>query len=122
VITLGYVDRLAQPAPVTLAHVAGDDIELEFRVVDEAGVPANIAGSTPRFAIATAVGAVPVVSTEAIPPTATATITDAGGGVFVVAFTAPVSAVYRWEADVEDASGDTATVGRGTYVSSPSLL
>jgi hypothetical protein len=60
------------------------------------------------------------VSTEASPPTATVTVTNAVGGLFEAvvepADSAGLAGTYMFEGEVEDASGDKTTVARGLIV------
>lgn len=108
---------------VSFSYVAGTDITLEFTVTDEADEAANIAGATPSFAIARA-GEDAVVSTEG--GTAAAVVTSAATGVFQVSINAVdtegLLGTYRFQADIEDASGDIATVARGFMTFRASLI
>lgn len=100
-------------------YVAGDDVLLRFAVVDENGDPANLTGTDVRFAAVKAERPQPAaaISTESSPSTAIVTVTDLTGGLFEVDIdaldTADLLGTYRFEAELTDASGDVATVGRG---------
>lgn len=108
---------------VSFSYVAGTDITLEFTVTDEDDEAANIAGATPRFAVARA-GEEAVLSTE--DETAVAAVTSAATGVFQVSIdaadTVDLIGTYRFQADIEDASGDIATVARGFMTFRANLL
>lgn len=99
---------------VSLSYVAGNDITLEFAVTDEDGNVANITGATPSFTVRR-VGRDAVLSTE--DATAIAVITSAAGGLFRVSIdaadTTELIGTYRFQAEIEDASGDISTVSRG---------
>jgi hypothetical protein len=104
-------------AAVSLAYFAGDDVELEFTITDDSGLAVDISGMTVRFAIARTAGSTAVASTEASPQTATSTVTNGAGGVFQVvvpaANTSDLRGTYRFEAEIEDGSGDKSTVAWG---------
>lgn len=108
---------------VSLSYVAGNDITLEFAVTNEDGDPANIGGATPRFVVAR-VGEDAIISTE--DATATAVITSASSGLFEVSIdavqTVGLVGTYRFQAQIEDASGDIATVSRGFMTFRENLL
>jgi hypothetical protein len=108
---------------ISFSYVAGTDITLEFTVTDQDDVAANIAGATPHFAAARAGEAV-ALSTEDV--TAIATITSAATGVFQVSIdaadTEDLLGTYRFQAQIEDASGDISTVARGFLTFTESLL
>jgi len=104
---------------VPLVFRAGDDRLLQFTVVDANGAPVNISGMTPHFVAARGETQLPaVISTDSGPPTATATITSAPGGVFTVSVdksvTVSLLGSYEWQASLTDASGRVACVARGT--------
>jgi hypothetical protein len=100
-------------------YVAGDDVLLRFAVTDEAGDPANLTGTTVKFAAVKAERPQPAaaISTEGSPVTAIVTVTDLTGGLFEVevdaADTVDLLGTYRFEAELTDTVGDVATVGRG---------
>ena len=104
-------------SPVSLSFVAGDDLLLEFTVTDADDEVVNITGMTARFVVVRQIGDSAVISTEAVPATATATLTTPASGIFQVevdaAVTANLSGTYRFQAEVEDGSGDKSTVSRG---------
>lgn len=109
-------------ASVSLQYIAGNTVELEFAVTDENDQPAIIAGDTVRFVIADNSG--PVLSTD--DESVTATITNPSGGIFRIeideALTEPLLGTYRFQAQLEDVSGDVATVSRGFITFSKNLL
>lgn len=110
-------------AAVSFSYVAGTDITLEFTVTDEDDEVATILGSTIHFAMAK-VGEDPAISTAG--GTAAGSITDAPGGKFQVSIDAAdtegLFGTYRFQAQLEDASGDIATVARGFMTFSKNLL
>jgi len=111
-------------AAVSLRYRAGDDVLLEFTVTRD-GEPLSLSGMTPRFVAARKAGAAAAVSTEADPPTATATVTNLAGGVYQVAIddavTAELLGTYEWQSEIEDANGDVQTVARGYLTFVPKL-
>lgn len=111
---------------VSLSYMSGDAITLEFAVTDEDGDAANITATTARFVVSRTLTADPVISTEASPATAVATITNAAGGIFQVAIdgddTEDLSGTYLFETELEDASGDKATVARGYLTFKANLI
>lgn len=113
-------------AAISHVYAAGDDLSLRFTVVDSDGNAVDITGHTPRFAIVRRVGGTPVISTEASPATATATLTTPASGIFTVtvdgAKTAALSGTYAFEAEVQDASSDKSTVTRGFIDFIPAIL
>lgn len=112
-------------AVVSLRVRAGDDLVLEFAVTRD-GDEVDLTAMTPRFAVRRKPGATAVVTTEGGTPTATAAITNAAGGVYRVTVdktvTAGLSGTYRFESELQDGSGDVATVARGFLTFEPKLI
>lgn len=104
-------------APISRTYAAGDDLSLQFTVTDADGNAVNITGFTARFVIARRRGDTAVVSTEASPATATATLTTPASGIYTVTIdktvTANLAGTYYFESEIEDGSGDESTVARG---------
>jgi hypothetical protein len=106
----------------SFCYVQGDDVLLRFAVTDENGDPANLTGTTVKFAAVKNERPQPMaaISTESSPVTAIVTVTDLTGGLFEVevdaADTADLLGTYRFEAELTDTAGDIATVGRGLLV------
>lgn len=111
-------------ASVSLAYVAGDSIRLRFAVTDEQGNAAIISGDTARFAIARRAGEEPVIGTG--DGTAVATITNPTGGLYEVTvepeYTLGLRGTYRFESELEDVTGNVATVARGFLTFEPGLI
>jgi hypothetical protein len=103
-------------ASISLHFVAGDDLLLEFTVTRD-DVAVNITGMTARFVVARRPGETAVLSTEASPATATASLTTPASGIFRVAIdganSSALRGTYQFEAEIEDGSGDISTVARG---------
>ena len=113
-------------ASVSLSYMAGDDLLLQFTVTDADGDAVDITGMTPRFVIARTIGETPVISTEASPATATASLTTPASGIFTIAIdgsdTDALSGTYRFECELEDSSGDKSTVARGFMTFAANLI
>lgn len=115
---------MATSATTTASYrvIAGDQIQITFTVTDAiTGAPVPLTGTTPRFAIAR--GATVVVQT---PTTATATITDAAGGIWRVtvapSVTRTLAGTYTWQASIVDATGAVLTIAEGLLEIAPALL
>lgn len=105
-------------ACVGLTVVSGDSLLLEFEVTDDQGEVAIITGTTPEFVLVAARDPSDSLTVAGV-------ITDGPNGLFRVtvtsAQTAGLSGVYRYQASLEDVSGDRQTVSRGTVNFVPSL-
>jgi hypothetical protein len=110
-------------AALSLGYLAGDSIELDFAVTDEAGEVANLTGDTVQFAIANRAGDV-ILGTE--DGSATVTITDAPGGLFSISvapqLTVDLLGTYRFQVRLVDVSGNAATVAFGFLSFKKNLL
>lgn len=110
----------------SLSYMAGDDLLLQFTVIDSDGDAIDITGMMVRFAISRTISGTAVISTEASPATATASLTTPASGIFTVAIdgsdTDALSGTYRFECEIEDSSGDKSTVARGFVTFAANLI
>lgn len=106
----------------TFRYVAGASVKLEYAVVDDDGIPANLTGTAIVFAARKYETplADPAISSEGSPVTATINVTDITGGLFEVLInpedTLGLLGTYLSEAKLTDASGDVAPVGRAFLI------
>jgi len=101
-------------------YVAGDTVRLRVTVTMQDGSPASLVGMTARFALTDRASGAEVASTEATPPTASATIVDATNGLVDLVVPASVTAtlagdVYRWRCWLTDLAGEVVTPIQGSF-------
>lgn len=113
-------------ASVSRTYAAGDDLELQFTVVDSDGDAVNITGFTARFALSRRPGGTTLVGTGLSPATATASLTTPASGIYTITIdksvTAALSGTYYFETEIEDGSADESTVSRGWMTFEPTTI
>lgn len=96
---------------------SGDNVQLEFTVVDNDEVAVNLTGGSGRFAMARNVGEALAVDSDASPATATISIVDAVNGLVNVLIdddvTDPLEGDYYYEFKWTDSSGNEAIIALG---------
>lgn len=107
---------------VGFQYRAGETVQLLFTVVDDNGDPANITGMDVVFVLGRKPGETAVATTDS-PANATATITNAAGGLYTVTFQSDYDflGTYRFESWLEDGSGNKSEPSRGYLTFEPSL-
>lgn len=102
---------------VSKAYAQGDDLSLEFTVIDDDGNAVNITGATVRFQIFRRRGDTPVIDTEVSPATASVTLTTPASGIFTVDIdgddTESLLGTYAFECVLIDTSSKESTPTRG---------
>ena len=99
---------------------AGDDKQIVITVKDAAGQAVNVNGFTPDWGLFRISDGFRLVTKSGA---GQAEVTDASGGVITVTLAASdtesLSGVYQHQLDVEDTSGNNATVAGGTLTIEP---
>ena len=119
---------MAITATRSFDYIAGDDIRLAFAVTDLEGQPADITNVDIRVVVCDVETHEVILSTEGGSPggSIVAAITDAEHGLFEATIqgnhTMDLLGTYEWQAKIDDASTNTATVGQGFITFARSLL
>lgn len=105
------------PAYNSFPLIAGQDIDLNFTIVDSAGTAVDLTGANVRFYLVTPNDRSAVLDSAASPATATITVTDADAGTVTVSLadtdTDALLGDYYWEMKVTDSDGAEGVTNRG---------